>query len=73
MKLVTVGRYFNPTDAHLASNLLNNASIKNFVQHESIAGFFGVAISGNSGQILLQVAEDQAEEALEVLQQNIAE
>jgi hypothetical protein len=62
MKLITIVRALNPADAHLAASRLEAAEFHPFVQHEIAAlGMEGYAQA--AGGILVQVPEDEADEA----------
>jgi hypothetical protein len=66
MKLVTVTRVFSPAEAQLLRSRLEAAAIPAVVTHETAA----IMIDGYSmaaGGVLVQVAEDRAEEARELL------
>ena len=66
MQLVTVHRAFNPADAQLVRSRLDAAGLYAVVTHElSALSLDGYALA--AGGILVQVPEDQAEEALALL------
>ena len=66
MKLVTVFQSFNPVEAQLIRSLLDSADIPASVTHETAAlstEGYGMAVGG----IGVQVPEDQAEAAREII------
>lgn len=66
MKLVTVYRALNPADAQLIRSRLDAANLLASVTHElSALSLDGYALA--AGGILVQVPEDQAEDARELI------
>ena len=66
MKLVTIHRSFNPAEADLIRSRLEAAEFQVFVAHaDASLALEGYALT--AGGILVQVPEDQAEEAKELL------
>lgn len=66
MNLVTVMRALNPADAQVARSLLEASNFHVFVTNElSALSLDGYAMA--AGGILVQVPEDEAEEARELL------
>ena len=66
MKLVTIHRSFNPAEADLIRSRLEAAQFQVFVAHADAAlSLEGYALT--AGGILVQVPEDQAEEAMALL------
>lgn len=66
MQLVTIHRAFNPADAQLIRSRLDAAGFQTHVAHELAAlSLDGYALA--AGGILVQVPEDQAEEAQALL------
>lgn len=67
MKLVTVYRTFSPADAQLVRSRLEAADLQATVTHElSALSMEGYSLS--TGGIRVQVPEDQAEEAREIIE-----
>lgn len=67
MKLVTVATAFNPAEAHLSHSRLEAAGFHPIVTHElSSLSLDGYAMA--AGGILIQVPEDEADEATKFLQ-----
>jgi hypothetical protein len=67
MKLVTVYRTFSPADAQLVRSRLEAAELQATVTHElSALSMEGYSLS--TGGIRVQVPEDQAEEAREIIE-----
>jgi len=67
MKLVTVYQTFNPMDAQLIRSRLEAAGLQASVAHElSSLSLEGYALA--AGGVLVQVPEDQAETARELIQ-----
>ncbi len=70
MELVTVFRAFNPADAQLVRSRLEASNLQATVVNE----LSGLSIDGYSmaaGGILVQVPEDQVEDARELINLNI--
>ncbi len=66
MKLVTIHRSFNPAEADLIRSRLEAAEFQVFVAHAGASlALEGYALT--AGGILVQVPEDQAEEAMALL------
>jgi hypothetical protein len=66
MSLVTVYRSFNPADAHLVRSRLEAANLHATVTHElSSLGIGGASFA--AGGVLVQVPENEAEEARELI------
>ena len=66
MNLVTVYRALNPADAQLIRSRLDAANLQASVTHElSALSLDGYALA--AGGILVQVPEDQAEDARELI------
>ena len=66
MKLITVYRTFSAGDAHLVCSRLDASKLQASVAHELAAlSMDGYALA--AGGILVQVPEDQAEEAREII------
>ena len=63
MNLITVYRTFNDGDAHLAQSVLEAADIEVTLMNEEM----GSTLSLMTGGIRLQVAEEDAEEARQIL------
>jgi hypothetical protein len=71
MELVTVMRAFNPADAQVARSRLEASDFHVFVTNElSALSLDGYAMA--AGGILVQVPEDEAEEARELLNSSAA-
>ena len=67
MSLVTVSRRFNPADAHLVRSRLEAAGFHAVVTNElSALSLDGYALA--AGGILVQVPEEEADEAKEFLE-----
>ena len=67
MKLVTVYRTFSPADAQLVRSRLEAADLQATVMHElSALSMEGYSLS--TGGICVQVPDDQAEEAREIIE-----
>ncbi len=66
MSLVTVYRTFSPADAQLIRSRLEAADLQASVAHELSALSMGGYAQG-AGGILVQVPEDQAEDAREII------
>ena len=66
MTLVTVFRAFNPAEAQLARSRLEAADFQAFIAHE-LASLSMDGYSMATGGILVQVPDDQAEAARELL------
>lgn len=67
MKLVTVYRTFSPADAQLIRSRLEAADLQATVTHElSALSMEGYSLS--TGGIRVQVPEDQAQEAREIIE-----
>ena len=66
MQLATVYRTFNVADAHLVRSRLEASNLQATVAHELAAlSLEGYAVA--AGGILVQVPEDQAQEAKEII------
>jgi hypothetical protein len=60
-RLVTVGRYFNPTEAHTHRLALEEAGIDAVVVDESLGGMYGVAVGA---RLQVRAADDAAARAV---------
>ncbi|HMP81704.1 MAG TPA: DUF2007 domain-containing protein [Verrucomicrobiota bacterium] len=65
MKLVTIHRAFNSADAQLVRSRLEAANFHAAVMNENSTLYLGTAVA--SGGILVQVPENEAEDAREFL------
>ena len=69
MPLITIFRAFNPADAHLVRSRLEAAEFHAVVTHElSALSLDGYAMA--AGGILVQVPEEEAEEAKKFLEES---
>ena len=68
MALVRVGSFRDPYEAHIARSLLESAGIPGFVSNEHHVGMNWL-YSNALGGVVVQVAEEHAEDALELLEQ----
>lgn len=64
-KLVTVGRYSNPAEAHIAQGLLNSHGIYCCILDELSAAYTPLAVGG----IRLAVRQGDLERAIKILSQ----
>ncbi len=66
-KLVTVGRYLEPTDAHMAKGLLDSAGIECFLQGEQANALLAPAF-----RVRLRVRHADENAAREMLAQEVS-
>lgn len=64
--MVTVAAFFKPEEAHLARMRLEAAGIEAFLRDENFTQIWGFSV--DSGGVKLEVADEDAEAALAVLE-----
>lgn len=65
-ELITIKSFLTSFEAHLMKGQLQSAGIHCFLKNESIVNTHAI-FSDNTGQIELQVNEEQAKRALEII------
>ncbi len=68
-KLVTIKSFLTSIEAHLMKGQLQSEGIPCFLKNEGVVNTHAV-FSDNAGQIELQVNEEQAEQALRIIDKN---